>query len=206
MAKTVSNEDAILMAAETLFLQHGYAQVSTTQIARAAGCSQAMVHYYYRSKENLFSLVFRNKIAPFLNALMEIKDENIPFEDRIEKRVRAHFKMLSTNERMPMILLNEVVSNPVLSAQMLEHFKDLPMPLFEGLQAELDEAFRKGHICKTQAPNLVFLLISLNLTTLFLKPVLRLFLNATDHLMEGWVNSRIDENVRIILDSLKPKS
>lgn len=42
-------EEAILKAAE-VFLQKGYALVSTTEIARRAGCNLTMVHYNYRTK------------------------------------------------------------------------------------------------------------------------------------------------------------
>ena len=42
--KTDQNmEQAILEAAEHLFLERGYAATSTTQIAKAVGCNQALV-------------------------------------------------------------------------------------------------------------------------------------------------------------------
>jgi AcrR family transcriptional regulator len=56
-----SMEQAILEAAEKLFLEKGFASTSTTQIAREVGCNQALVHYYYRTKENLFNTIFENK-------------------------------------------------------------------------------------------------------------------------------------------------
>ena len=40
-----SMESRILEAAKTLFFQNGFAATSTTDIARLAGCNQALVHY-----------------------------------------------------------------------------------------------------------------------------------------------------------------
>ncbi len=39
-------EKRILSSAKELFLKHGFDAVSTTQIAKKAGCNQALVHYY----------------------------------------------------------------------------------------------------------------------------------------------------------------
>ena len=59
MGNTTSNtEQQILASAEKLFLQKGFSATSTTDIARDAGCNQALVHYYFRTKENLFNRIF----------------------------------------------------------------------------------------------------------------------------------------------------
>ena len=51
-------EEQILRAAEELFMEKGFDAVSTTDIARKVGCNQALVHYYFRTKDNLFLQVF----------------------------------------------------------------------------------------------------------------------------------------------------
>lgn len=48
---------AILDAAEQAFVEHGYGGASLRSIAREAGVNQAMVSYYFESKEGLFSAV-----------------------------------------------------------------------------------------------------------------------------------------------------
>jgi AcrR family transcriptional regulator len=201
---TNPTELAILNAAEELFLSKGYSLVSTTAIARKAGCSQAMVHYYYRSKENLFSLVFRRKIAPVLASMIEIKYEAISFEERLRERIRNHFELLRNNERMPLIMLNEVVSNRTLAAKMLETLRDLPIPLIQQLQQELDDEFSAGRIRKTEATDLLFLIMSLNLTSVLIKPVLRLYLNISDQMWERLMDARLKENVDTVFRSLRP--
>ena len=50
-------EEQILLVAKELFMQNGYEGVSTTQVAKAVGCNQALVHYYYRTKQNLFKII-----------------------------------------------------------------------------------------------------------------------------------------------------
>lgn len=47
----INNEQLILEAAEEEFLTKGYDGARTTSIARKAGVSHAMLHYYYRTKK-----------------------------------------------------------------------------------------------------------------------------------------------------------
>ena len=51
MSKKDNTEQAILQAAETEFLDKGFALAKTTEIAKQAGVTHAMLHYYYRTKE-----------------------------------------------------------------------------------------------------------------------------------------------------------
>ncbi|RYY83601.1 MAG: TetR/AcrR family transcriptional regulator, partial [Comamonadaceae bacterium] len=60
-AATVDRPDrkqAILLAAERLFAQHGYHGVSLRQIADDAGVPLALVGYYYGQKHELFQAIF----------------------------------------------------------------------------------------------------------------------------------------------------
>ena len=54
----VNTEQAIMEAAEKEFLDKGYTLTKTTEIARIAGVNHAMLHYYFRTKDNLFEKVF----------------------------------------------------------------------------------------------------------------------------------------------------
>lgn len=51
-------KQAILLAAERLFAQHGYHAVSLRQIAEEAGVPLALVGYYYGQKHELFQAIF----------------------------------------------------------------------------------------------------------------------------------------------------
>ena len=51
---------AILLAAEKLFAQHGYHAVTIRQIAEEAGVPLALVGYYYGQKHELFHAIFEH--------------------------------------------------------------------------------------------------------------------------------------------------
>lgn len=53
-------QQAILLAAEKLFAQHGYRAVSIRQIADEAGVPLALVSYYHGQKHELFRAIFNH--------------------------------------------------------------------------------------------------------------------------------------------------
>jgi AcrR family transcriptional regulator len=200
----LSTEQAIMEAAEELFLENGYAATSTIAIARKAGCNQALVHYYYRSKENLFGLVFRKKISIFLSFFLQVSNEDLPFEEKLAKRISAHFEMVRANERLPVMFFNEVATNGELAKKVLENFSDLPLPVILQLQSELDAEYAAGRICQMQATDLVFNIISLNLVAFLSKPLVQMFTQSTDEFMEKILDERKASNIQTIMKSLKP--
>ena len=49
-----NSEQAIMAAAERLFLENGYNMTTTTMIASEAGVTHVMLYYYFRTKELIF--------------------------------------------------------------------------------------------------------------------------------------------------------
>lgn len=206
MSQTVelTTEQAIMEAAEELFLENGYAGTSTIAIAKKAGCNQALVHYYYRSKENLFGLVFRKKITVFMSFFLQVSNEDLPFEEKLSRRIAAHFDMIRENDRLPVMFFNEIATNGELARKVLENFSDLPLPVIFQLQSELDAEFAAGRICQTQATDLVFNIFSMNLMAFLTKPLVQMFTQSSDEVMEQLLNERKASNIKTILKSLKP--
>ena len=61
MSKKDNTEQAILQAAETEFLDKGFALAKTTEIAKQAGVTHAMLHYTIAQKKNCSSGFFKRK-------------------------------------------------------------------------------------------------------------------------------------------------
>ena len=61
-----NTEQQILDGAHTVFLRHGTSGARMQDIAAEAGVNQALLHYYFRSKERLSEAVFRRAAAQLL--------------------------------------------------------------------------------------------------------------------------------------------
>ena len=53
------NRAALIDAAEALMIEDGYAAVTSRRVAEKAGLKPQLVHYYFRTMDDLFLEVFR---------------------------------------------------------------------------------------------------------------------------------------------------
>lgn len=63
---------ALLAAAEQLMRAEGYSAVTSRGLARFAGLKPQLVHYYFRTMDELFEAMFRKGAEQYLAALKEI--------------------------------------------------------------------------------------------------------------------------------------
>ena len=65
-------ERRILQAARTVFVRRGTAGARMQEIAAEAGVNQALLHYYFRSKQRLAEAVFREAAARLVPAVLTL--------------------------------------------------------------------------------------------------------------------------------------
>lgn len=68
-APEAKNRGVLLDAAEQLLLDEGYAAVTSRRVAEKAGLKPQLVHYYFRTMDDLFLAVFRRMAEAGLSAL-----------------------------------------------------------------------------------------------------------------------------------------
>jgi TetR/AcrR family transcriptional regulator len=61
-APDAKNRSVLLDAAEQLMLEEGYAAVTSRRVAEKAGLKSQLVHYYFRTMDDLFLAVFRRRV------------------------------------------------------------------------------------------------------------------------------------------------
>jgi AcrR family transcriptional regulator len=197
-------EAAILEAAERLFQAKGYARVSTTEIAREAGCNQALVHYYYRTKENLFETIFERKFQQFFGQVRAIEGKDASFEERLAARIEAHFDILFANPGTPSMVVTELLTNPERVRSLKERFGNRPREMVSSWKREIDEEVRKGSIRPTDTLDLFLTILSLNAMPFIAGPILKEAVGIPEAIQREMLRRRGSENVRIVLASLRP--
>ncbi len=112
MERNQNIEKRILWVAERLFLEKGFSGTSTTEIAKTVGCNQALIHYYFRTKEKLFWDVFAPKVEQVVEYLDAPLDESIGFVERISNVIDFYFGILELDERLAPFIVKELIMNP----------------------------------------------------------------------------------------------
>jgi AcrR family transcriptional regulator len=68
----INTEDRILDSAYKIFLLFGYHGTTLQQIAMQAGVNKSAVHYYFRSKERLYTKVVKKVLDLYFDTKVEI--------------------------------------------------------------------------------------------------------------------------------------
>lgn len=204
LPKDLSTEQLILEAAEKLFLEKGFAMTSTTEIARVAGCNQALVHYYFRTKENLFQSIFENKFRMLLSALPVDNLMNASFSEKLKSIVEAHFDLIRANPKLPFLIFNELITNPQRLITLKERLGELPKPMYQQLQQQLQQEIDSGRVRQTNVIDLLLTMLSLNVMIFLGTPIIQNVMQLTDKELNNLYDHRKKENVAIILNSLRP--
>ena len=200
-----SMEQSILDAAEKLFLEKGFAAASTTQIAKEVGCNQALVHYYFRTKDNLFNRIFEKKFGDFFQVIFDTTQlEQLDFKQKIRHICESHFDLLIKNPKIPMLILNELSRRPDHIELLREKLHVLPEKLFELMEKDLQTEIDAGRIRKVSFMDVVMTMISLNVSIFTLLPVAAQALQINAEQQNMILAHRRSENVEIILRYLQP--
>ena len=206
MTKHQNNkEQAILAAAKEEFLDKGYDGARTTSIARAAGVTHAMLHYYFKTKEQLFERIFHETMGMLVEGILEVFTQTEkPFRERIAEALGIHFEVIRENPRLPLFMIREVASRPERFAIIKNVISTFAGNLLIAMQRDIDQAVAQGEISHIEATTLLLDMISLNVFPFIVKPVFEaatgLDLNGDSEFWE----LRKQENNELIMRRLTP--
>ena len=105
-------EQRILDSARKLFILKGYHGTTTEDIIKEANVNKAAVHYYFRSKDKLFELIFSEVLTVMNNNLISILNANINFENKIKQIISAYIDILLLHPYFPDFVIHELTVNP----------------------------------------------------------------------------------------------
>jgi len=134
MSELTEPEKKILDAAKKVFETQGYAGARMQQIADEAGISKASLHYYFRSKENLFERIFDETMSEFMELVSTWNEDTEHWEDKLRYFIRGFFEFLKTKSLL--FILGEINRNPelLLSRRKKSKPKAKFISYFENLQ------------------------------------------------------------------------
>jgi AcrR family transcriptional regulator len=170
--KSDNIEQMILNIAEDIFLEKGYAMTSTTEIAKRVGCNQALIHYYFRTKERLFEKLFEKKFLSFVSAVFMSKESSSSFKDIVRGIIMRHLEIISENPRLPFLIINEMTTNPVRFHSIAEKIKETVGTLLMGLDSEIKNEIAAGRIREITAFDLFLNILSLNIFMFVAQPLI----------------------------------
>lgn len=174
-----NSEQAIMEAAEELFLENGYSKTTTTMIAARAGVTHAMLHYYFRTKEHIFIKVVDKYMDELLDSFQPLMRKQAPFWETLETGISAHFDFLLKHPSLPAFLYDTIRYNPELIESWRGRITGTlrRIALFHGelIRKEMDA----GRIRRVDPVQLMLDIVTLNISPFLLLPAARNMLDGT---------------------------
>ena len=206
--RDTETEMKILGAARTVFLRRGTAGARMQEIAEEAGVNQALLHYYFRTKERLAATVFREAAGRLLPAVLGVFKSDAPLPDKIEQFVHIYIDAVRNSPFIPAYVVSEMQHHPERLAAMLEGEGIDPAPIATNLRnklaAELNEAAIRGEIRPIAPEQLLLNIIGLAAIPFLARPALRVVFRMDDPAFHKLLDDRRAILPGMILNSLRP--
>lgn len=157
--------EALLDAAQDLFGRKGVAGTPLAAIAKAAGVTPAMVHYYFSNRDQLLDALVEERIGPLMAHVWGPVEAGQDLEAILPGLVQRLLEGPGSKSWLPPLWIREVLSEGgELRARVLRR---LPVAKFKLLAA----AAAKGQAAGTVNPDLEPALLALSLMGLVMLPL-----------------------------------
>lgn len=205
MDRNQNIEKRILWVAERLFLEKGFSGTSTTEIAKTVGCNQALIHYYFRTKEKLFWDVFAPKVEQFVEYLDAPLDDSIDFIERVKNVIDFYFGILELDERLAPFIVTELIMNPERWAKFRDRYlrNESRSSAFLRFEKMVKEEVEKGRIRNVEPIDLLLNIMSLTISAFIVAPKGFAIGECDRKARKGYLDHRREDIKNLIVNGIK---
>ncbi len=202
MSKKDNNtEEKIIQAAEVVFIEKGMAGARMQQIADVAGINKALLHYYYRSKEKLFNVIFKIAFKAFIPNLLEVFKGDKDFFTKLRYFVSKYIDVLERNPHLPGFVLHEISHRP---DNLMKMVKEMNFDV-DFIQDQIAEEIAQGKIKEIDPAQLLINVISLCIFPIVAKPMISgVIYKGDEKAYKKMLKDRKTHVADFIINSIKP--
>lgn len=205
MKEETNNEQLILEAAEAEFLAKGYHNAKTTAIAERAGVTHAMLHYYFRTKENLFNVVFLKKLEKTADLFVPDFETNTSFSEVIRGIMEYQFELLEANPQLMNFVYNESISSQVNKDTFMKSIIPKVLKMYSALDRLLQEEIARGAVRPIETLDLILNMAALNTMSFRVGAIVyNSDVKWNNEHIGDMMKDRKESNIQFVLNALRP--
>jgi TetR/AcrR family transcriptional regulator len=203
MEKSRNVEMDIIEAAGKVFQEKGYKEATMRDIAAEANINLAMLHYYYRCKDNLFYLVFDKAFRMlYENIAANIANTEMDVFSKIRLITREYISFFNNQPQLPPFIVGEIIRNPEkIGKRLLENTR--APEIFRVFSEQLQKEFEAGTIKQITAFTLVINILSLCVFPAISRPVIQEVFSLDSVAMDEILESRKNEVAEFIISAIR---
>lgn len=200
-----NTEAAILEAAESLFKTNGFKGTTTTMIAGQAGVTHAMLHYYFRTKEQIFVKVLDGYFLKMHNELRLLMSPEKGMVETVLDVTASLFDFMQAHQGEIRLLL-EIAEN---RADLLEKYKDVTGTIMSGAFARhndrLKDAVDGGIIAPVTMEELLGEIILTDYSSFALMPMVSFVYGDDAEKIDAFLRRQREKAVQRMRNFLRPR-
>ena len=196
-----TTEQKILQAAKKVFIANGMMGARMQEIADEAGINKALLHYYFKSKEQLFEQIFKEAASRLFPKINFIFESDLPLFEKIEKFVDEYITVAIESPFIPLFVINEINRDPKFFMKNVWQKANRPNPA-KFLQ-QIEREVKAGTIKEISPVHLLMNLISMTIFPFVAKPMFQLNLGLDELQFSMLMEQRRQEIPRILIQSIK---
>jgi len=201
--KSTATEEKIIKAAAEVFMEKGRDGARMQQIADLAGINKSLLHYYFRSKEKLFSKVFHLEIPKIISNVFEAYDDSEDFKVFLESFISKYIDNIYPRKNMMRFLLwvndktKQEIATIFVDSFSKRGFKRNP------LVARIEKAIETGQIRPLEPSNFAMSVIGMCIFPIVGGPIVEKIFPGTKVNDKKYIEKRKKEIFNLIWNGIK---
>jgi TetR/AcrR family transcriptional regulator len=203
-------ERRILDAAHAVFVRRGTAGARMQEIAAEAGVNQALLHYYFRTKEHLARAAFERAGSELMPAVIGVIASEEPLEKKVARVIALELDHLARTPYLPGYIIGEVAHRPERAQQLIAAMSggltpDVIRPrIFATLKRQIEERVRRRAMRPIAPESFMVNLMSLCIFPFAARPMLQAMLGLDAAGFDRFIARRRDDLPAFFLGALRP--
>lgn len=177
--------DIIINTAKRLFFAEGKFNATTQEIADAAGVNRTLINYYFRSRNTLIDLVFKEALKEEEKQQEIIAKSSLPLREKLERFLDFSFKTAKEYPYMEIYMVTHINQYNLHEFKNKDQLKFLPT-IYKEIQQEMDW----GNIQQMEPLQFLLNFISLVSFPISMRPLLQQGMDISDQEFERILDDR----------------
>jgi TetR/AcrR family transcriptional regulator len=201
-ADELQTENLIKQKAKILFFQKGFLDATTQEIADEAGVNRALIHYYFRSREQLLDVLLQENLKEKKEKIRKVLTAQIPFREKIANFIDTIVDYGLTYPYLDNFIISETARRP----EKVDVFCSMDRVKSSDLiREQLEQEIASGKIAPISAEHFMINLSALCNYPLLAKAVLQTIHGMTDAAYRKFLLDRKQIIYRTIFNEEMPE-
>ena len=180
----IETEEIIKRTAKKLFFEEGKFNATTQEIADAAGVNRTLINYYFRSRNNLFDIIFNDAIKREEFLRHKLLSSDLPFNQKVELYIEE-----SIEQAIEFPYLETYIVSKINEGLFYDDERDWD-GFYETFYKEFEIEVKKGNIHETDPVQFILNIASLISFPFAIRPLFQRMMKLNDEAFDEIISQR----------------